>query len=136
MFWGMEYNLEDVFVVQKRVMRIIFKLPFKQSCRGMFRKNNILTVFGLYILDCLTFFSRNKDRFTGNTVESCYNTRILDSILPLLIAERNPSYMCMKLFNELPNEIKEVSNGKKFVKRVKTLLIEREPYNIREFFDR
>lgn len=35
-FWGNASNLEQPFVIQKKALRVILNLSFRQSCRGFF----------------------------------------------------------------------------------------------------
>jgi len=38
-------------------------MQYRESCRGVFKKESILTVYGLYILESLMFFLQHKDEF-------------------------------------------------------------------------
>jgi hypothetical protein len=48
-FWGSSYNLNKVFLLQKRIGRIMLGLSYRSSCKFWFKKHNILTVPCLYI---------------------------------------------------------------------------------------
>lgn len=137
-FWGGSSYVERVFIIQKRLLRIIQGLPYRESCRGVFRSNKILTVYGLYLFECLMFFFKNREvLFTANT-DHPYNTRTLDMYYPqhrLSLTEKNPAYACIRVFNKLPQEIKSVSTLCSFKRRVKELLIDLEPYTLSEYFD-
>lgn len=69
-FWGSSSEVNKLFVLQKRVMRYIFKMTSIQSCRGLFKRNKMLTIFGIYVLECLLFFFKNKDIFSVHTIKS------------------------------------------------------------------
>ena len=43
-FGGSSSNVENIFVVQKRALRTMLRLSYRESCIGNFEKNNILTV--------------------------------------------------------------------------------------------
>lgn len=107
-FWGSNSLIEKIFVVQKRALRILKKMEFNKSCRNVFKSCGILTAYGVYIYECLVFFFKNKDMFEIQTFHE-YNTRTTNVCYPihrLTLTEKNPSYMCLKLFNNLPNNIK------------------------------
>lgn len=137
-FWGNNENLEKIFLIQKRAIRIICKMGYRESCRGKFKIKNVFTVCGLYLFECLMFLYKNKHKFSVENPSS-YNTRNLDINFPthrLTLTEKCPSYMAIKTFNKLPNEIKCITHYKTFRNRVKHLLISLEPYSLREYFDR
>lgn len=48
-FWGRSKNIKNIFVTQKRTVRIINNKKSDMSCRGLFKSSKILTVTGLYI---------------------------------------------------------------------------------------
>jgi hypothetical protein len=48
-FWGNSYNLKQVFLLQKRTLRIMLGLSYRSSCKSWFKKLDILTVPCLYI---------------------------------------------------------------------------------------
>lgn len=49
MFWGNSTNVEQVFKMQKRAIRIISGRKALDSCRPLFKELNILPLPGLYI---------------------------------------------------------------------------------------
>jgi hypothetical protein len=62
-FWGNSSHSEEIFKVQKRIIRIIMKLSKNASCQQPFKKLNILPVPSQYILPVLLFLTKNKDQF-------------------------------------------------------------------------
>lgn len=135
MFWGCNSLIEKVFVIQKRVLRILKNMYFNESCRGVFRACGILTVYGIYIYECLLFFFKNRNMFELKTFHK-YNTRTLNVNYPihrLTLTEKMPSYVCLKFFNSLPHEIKSVNSLNVFKTKVKKMLLNLEPYSIKDF---
>jgi hypothetical protein len=65
-FWGNSHNLHEVFLLQKRMVRIMLGLGYISSCRTWFRKYNILTVPCLYILSLAMFVISNPSYFQTN----------------------------------------------------------------------
>lgn len=47
--WGGTNGMQELFVLQKQALRIMFSLSFRESCRGVFRSNKLMTVRGIYI---------------------------------------------------------------------------------------
>lgn len=135
MFWGIRENLERIFLIQKRVLRIIKGMGFLDSCRGAFKNDQMLTVYGVYLYECLIFLKKNVSKFDNRT-NFAYETRSLDINFPLhklTLTENNPSYMCIRIYNRLPNVIKELGI-EDYKTNVKNLLIDLEPYSLADFF--
>lgn len=137
-FWGSNSEIENIFIVQKRILRVILGMDVRESCRGTFKQNNILTVHALYLYECLMFLFSNKDLFAMNKPNLTYNTRTLDLNYPihrLTLTEKNPSYMCLRIYNKLPNELRNMEDERKFKKEIKKLLLSLEPYNLNDYFE-
>ena len=133
-FWGRQSLTQSVFVAQKRAVRVVKNKSYLESCRGEFRNLGIMTVYGIYIYECIMFFVKNKERFEPQNI-NITNTRTLQVNYPahrLTLTERCPHYMCLKLFNALPRHIKTISNQKKFKKELKKYLVNKEPYNLKD----
>lgn len=136
-FWGNSSGINRVFVVQKRMIRIMFGMKVLESCRGVFRRHNVLTVYGTFIYECLIFLFKNKKDFEDSVVHS-HDTRTLDLTYPkhrLTMSEKCAHYMCIKLYNTLPTRLRIEENFCVFKRQVKQLLVELEPYTMSEFFD-
>lgn len=138
LFWGSSQHMQKVFVTQKRVIRIVFKMNFNDSCRGVFRTNKIMTMYALYIYECLIFIFRNRNIFPPKT-NYTYSTRTLNFNYPihrLTLTEKGPEYMCMKFFNSLPEHVKRIDSLRLYKKELKKILIDIEPYNIDDYLHR
>lgn len=137
-FWGISSSVQSIFVNQKRILRILLNMGYRQSCRGKFKELGVLTVYALYLHECLLYLHRNKKEFLKNNTTSGYNTRTMNITFPLhklSLTERSPSYMCIRIFNKLPNELKSLENYRLFKAKTKKLLIELEPYCLGDYFN-
>jgi hypothetical protein len=61
-FWGNSSNIGYVFLLQKRVIRIMVGASSRCSCSSLFRKLDILTLPCLYIYS-LMFVLKNMDNY-------------------------------------------------------------------------
>lgn len=125
-----------LFIYQKKLLRNTLRLKVTQSCSGFFEKFNALMVIGIYILEILFFFFKNKHIVHDFVVDSHtsmydYGTRhknrycVPNHRLTLTISE-SPTYAALKFCNVLPNSIKEISNLHLFrdaYKRIVFLLV-------------
>lgn len=136
-FWGKNSDMQKIFVMQKCIVRAIYGKKFNETCRGIFRSKRILTVYGLYIFHCLMFFVKHKHLFDTKQRHR-YNTRTLDVMYPihhLTLSEKSPYYMCIKCYNTLPVELKDIQSQKIFKRKIKLMLIELEPYSLGDYFN-
>jgi hypothetical protein len=74
-FWGGDIDNNNIFKLQKRVIRIISGTSRKTSCRQIFKDYNILTVTCLYIREIVCFIKKYKGSLEQNVQVHNYNTR-------------------------------------------------------------
>jgi hypothetical protein len=74
-FWGNSTDSDDIFRIQKRIIRIITNSNKNASCRELFKKLDILPLHSQYIYSILLFITKNKDQFSPNSHIHAINTR-------------------------------------------------------------
>jgi hypothetical protein len=62
-FWGSSTLINNVFKIQKRVIRIIDNRFSQDSCRQLFKQYQSLTLPAQYILSLVMFVVKYKDSF-------------------------------------------------------------------------
>jgi predicted RNase H-like HicB family nuclease len=152
--WGGSPHLQKVFVAQKRVIRAMAGLRYWRSnceldsCRPLFTKYGILTVYSLYILECMKFFIKNPGKFrrkcdvpnskspkTRNAkAEHCINDLYVEIKDHKHISNQNPIVMIARIFNALPVPIKMMEDKKAFVNKIKEIVWHNQFYDMNEFF--
>ncbi len=136
--WGAE-NERTLFILklQKKAVRIMFSLPRRHSCREVFRSSGILTFPSIYILETLTFVKGNLSKFQLNCHSCIYPLRsVKDLKIPkhyTSFFEHHLLYIGIKLFNSLPLSLKLETDQRKFKGKLKSLLLSRVCYSVREF---
>lgn len=136
--WGSTslHNIQRVLILQKRALRVMAGLSWKESCREPFKKWHILTVVNVYLLEvislaCTKGLPKNEDTHH-------YNTRNAGNFnLPVHHSKRyemKPSYNGAKFFNLLPFEVKN-SRPKLLKSKLNEWLLSRPFYNINEFIN-
>lgn len=137
-FWGNSCDIDRVFILQKRCLRTIFKMNKRESCRDVFIENNILTVICMYILDCVLFVSKNGDLFEDSTLNHKYCTRnkanLVSNKYNFSYLQKNVEYSIKKVFNSLPEGIRNLS-GNRFRIVLKKILCQKAFYTMEEFYD-
>lgn len=135
-FWGSNASTYHVFTIQKKVIRIMNGMKYHDTCRGVFKANSMMTVYGIYVYECLMFIYNNKSKFLTNNFDHQYNTRTTDINYPLhrlTLTEKSPHYMCIKFFNKLPVDIRIIESYNRYKQRIRELLINLEPYSCEEY---
>jgi len=137
--WGSESaETKYIFSLQKRAMRIIFGLKKRQTCRGLFKSNAMLTFPCIYIFETLMFFKKNQNLFQNTRTGYVTNSLRPRNSLPIPrhftdFFERNTKYACIKLYNSLPTFLKDISSVTKFRSKLKQYLIDNEFYSVQDY---
>ena len=139
-FWGNAPSSKTVFTAQKRIVRIIMHAKTNESCRTLFRRLGILTLYSQYILSIIMFIAKNRQLFTSNDSIHNIDTRCkLDLHVPsvnLTKVQKGVYYSGTILFNALPIHIKKVAhNIKKLKHELKRFLLEKSFYSVKEYLD-
>lgn len=137
--WGTSVNAHRIFVLQKRVIRLIFNLDFRQSCVSVFKKRKILTMPCVYLYKTLSYIYVNRSRFITQEAIHSYNTRHNSDICVSQHAhsyyKKSPIFSGISLFNKLPANIKKSSNFCQFKVQLKAFLTQHAFYSIHEYVE-
>ena len=114
-FWGNSPHALKIFKMQKRIIRIMMGYKNKVPCRNLFRRLEILPFVSQYILLLMLFVVNNKILFTLNSENHTKGTRksnnFYQPITNLTVYQKGVHYMGIKIFNNLPPYIKDLSNN-------------------------
>ena len=115
-FWGNSPHSEEIFKIQKRIIRIIMNSSKNASCWQQFKDLSILPIQSQYIFSIHLFVTKNKDQFLSNSQVHQINTRqTSDLYLPTAksaIHQKGVYYSGIKIYNHLPTAIKDLSGYK------------------------
>lgn len=138
LLWGNSSSAQRVFIMQKRIIRMIFNLKPLDSCRPVFRMQKILTLPCLYILRCLVYIKENEQLVDSISSFHHYSTRNTSTLcIPYHSTtkfESSPMYQAILLFNHLPAGLK-LLNRNRFKIVVKQNLLRAGYYSVKEYFD-
>jgi len=140
MFWGNSSHSEEIFKIQKKIIRIIMNSSKNASCRQLFKELNILPIQFQCIFSILLFFTKNKDQFLFNSqVHKISTSQTSNLYLPaanLTIYKNGVYYSGIKIYNYLPTAIKDLSGDKnKFKLALKRYLLHNSFYSLEEYFN-
>lgn len=138
-YWGTSCEFQRAFVIQKKIIRLIFSLNPLETCRPTFIKSKIFSLPCLLIHEAALFVKTNSDKFPQHNSVHSHNTRGRDHIyinnFHLSTYKKGPYYTCGTIFNKLPNNIKQQANIKKFKKELQLFLRENCFYSLQEFYE-
>jgi hypothetical protein len=92
----------------------------------------------MYIFECSKFVRKHYELYTPATDLRRNNRNVNKLKLPfsrMKIVTTSPHYMMIKIHNNLPNSIKNQEKTTIFTKQLKTFLINKCFYTIREYFE-
>lgn len=135
--WGNSVSSNRVFLLQKRALRFMFNLNYRESCKTTFIQQKILTFPCIFILDMLKFVKNNLLHFTQLNSNHEYHTRhgqnLQYNMHRLELFKSNPYYIGAILYNKLSNGIKNISSVKKFSSAVREYLVSNAFYSVEEY---
>jgi len=137
---GNQVYSDKIFKIQKRVIRIITGSRTRDSCRELFKKLEILPLHSLYIYSISIFVVKNKHLFYINnqihSIHTRFKTNLHQPTANLTQFKKGVYYSVIKIFNNLPHEIKDLANDiLPFRNSLKTFLLANSFYNSKEYFN-
>lgn len=132
-------NLNKILILQKKAIRTMLNLSKEESVRQLFIEHQILTVYSLYIYQCIMFVKVNETKFIVNSNIHSYNTRNKNAIvLPkhkLELYKNKPSYAGCFFTRCMPKSIRDIQDTNKFKLVLKEYLINNAFYSLEEFIE-
>ena len=139
-FWRRSSKVTKVFILQKRIVRVLTDTRARESCRDVFKKMEILPLYSKYLFSLIVFTVENKHLFTLNkdihTHNTRYNFNIHLSTVNLSKYHKGTLVSGGKAFNHLPPYIKNlVDDLKVFKLALKKFLYHHSFYSTEEYYE-
>jgi hypothetical protein len=128
--WGSaaDVHMHPLFLLQKKIIRIVTHANYLDNTTPLFYRTNILKLFDVYKLQ-LGIFMYNKSR--NNSLlypDHNYDTRGRHNVVPLFQrlsqCQRSVLYCGPKLWNSIPPNIKNSANANIFKKMYRSYLVQ------------
>lgn len=134
--WGHASRWRRVFSLQRRAVRVVGNLCYREDCKQKFKDLRILTFPSLYIYMNLIHIQSNLHLYPTNSQKHPLATRSREQLaVPLRRLERcrdGPNYLAVKFYNKLPDGYKCLAL-KEFKSGVRELLLNNPLYNWKDF---
>ena len=134
--WGHAADWGRVFALQRRAVRIVAGLGYRDDCVNSFVELGILTFPNLYILENVLYVKNNLDRYPTNSSFHNYDTRHgADLATPWMRVGRcrnGPNILAVHFFNRLPGNVRDLEL-KTFKRVVKGFLLHKPFYSTQEY---
>jgi len=138
MVWGHSAWTKGVFKTQRKALRIIGNLSFREDCRSTFKSLEVLTFPCVYMLKCLEYVAARKDSYQRIGDGHAYDTRRGNDLhveYSRLGSCRNAlSYYGIHFYNALPESVRNLPTGA-FKRRIKTFMKRGAFYSFAEYFE-
>ncbi|KAI5721832.1 hypothetical protein M8J77_026248 [Diaphorina citri] len=133
-YWGFSSPASEIFLLQKRALRAVFGFGRRDSCRTLFKDNNILTLYGQVILDSCVLIHKLQNTLSRHSDNHHYPTRIRDNIVINRERMFGKSFLSagIAIYNKLPLTLKSLST-ERFKPALKDVLLNSCPYSFQEF---
>jgi hypothetical protein len=137
-FWGNSLTVHNVFLIQKRILRIMLELGPRCSCSSQFVILNILQVPSLYIFLLIMSVHNNLDNFKTDSLIRNFNTTSKNQLhLPtvhLASIQKSVTYSALSMFNALPTHLLQLQTEKVLFKlALRKFLLVNAFYPVDEF---
>ena len=137
--WRGDPQSRKIFLLQKKVIRIMSKVDQHTSCRKPFRELGVLPLPCLYISEMVYWIKYFRGKPECNIDlhdhDTCHRTDLHPLSCRTNIAKNNGINMGIKLYNKLPQFLKTINSKHKFKNSVNKFLLQHVFYSVDEFLD-
>lgn len=134
--WGHSTHSSKIFGLQRKCIRTIAQIGYRECCREEFIRLEVLTLPCIYILECLLYMKQEQNIYMKHRDRHNHATRNRDLIVPnylrLQRTRDGTNYYCIKLYNVLPEAIKNLEFSQ-FKLKIKKFLKNKAFYSIEEY---
>ena len=120
-------HLQSLFIIQKKIIRLVTKQPALSHTNDLFKQTKILKLFDMIKLEIAVFMYKNINSGMFQTLLHNYNTRFRQNLVApnheLAIFEKCLAYNGPHLWNTIPDQIKLKPSINSFKRSYKSLLL-------------
>lgn len=132
-------NMTKILIGQKRALRAMLNFKSNESVKQYFTELKILTVYNLYILECIMVVKNNINKFITYKDYHNYNTRNKNKIVTprhnLELFAKKASYNGIRFLKFIPDHIGDITDNNRFKLLLKEFLMQNPFYSLEEFYN-
>lgn len=138
--WGNAVEVDRVFKIQKKCVRVITSSWWDESCVPLFKKLKILPLPCLYLREICNFVRSHHSYFKtrGEVLERQTRVKIMKLLYHprshKMIYKKNIFNMCIVIYNHLPEELK-LLEGNAFKRSLTNWLLECCFYSVKAYLE-
>lgn len=134
--WGHSPHTTEVFAIQRRVVRVMAGLRYRDDAKEAFIRLKILTVPCMYIYLCLSYIVDNVSSYRQHLDVHTYGTRcrqnLITDFIRLQHSRYSLNYFAVMIYNKLPESFR-ILPIKTFRATVKMNLLNRAYFSLSEY---
>jgi hypothetical protein len=138
-FWGNSTHSDQIFKIQKRIIRVIMRAGNRDTCRPLFKALNILPFYSQYIFSISVFVVKIIDKYATNSDIHNINTRQrLEFHYPTCKStkvQKEVYITGIRIFKNLPHSIKNLSQDLYKLYSLKRFLQVGSFYSLDEYYE-
>lgn len=137
--WGNGSYINRAFMAQKKCLRAMCGASQRVSCKTLFGDLNILTLPSMYIYEVCKFVKQHPHLFKkavdiNPRARRLPNRLVVENVPRTALFLKSSYYMCLKIYNKLPNDIKNLTYMKMTSELYKLLMIKKY-YSVNEYLE-
>lgn len=142
-FWGNSGVSVKTFRIQKKIVRIMEGVDQRASCKPLFKKNKILPLPCMYILENVIIIKEKLNggspHLTRNELIHSHHTRQKNDVHVIqtntALFQKGILHPGIKLYNALPKSTKAITGTNKFKTAIKDYLVKHCFYSVDEYLE-
>ena len=136
--WGHSSIVTRIFGIQRRAIRVLAGLGYRDDCRAAFSSLKILTLPSLYIYECLKYIITNLHLMQRHNDVHAHSTRHNNNLrqthLRLSRSRTGTNYYGIKFYNVIDKNLTALPR-KQFLSCIKSYLLEKSFFGTDEFLN-
>jgi hypothetical protein len=137
--WGNDRHSSKIFMLQKKVIRLICNISRQTSCRNFFKALRILPLPCVYTYEMVCWMKFQQGKLNSNADIHEHDTRNKNDLHRLTtrtnMAKLNGVNRGIILYNKLPSHLKKINRKHEFKCCMKQFLLQYVFYSVEEYLN-
>lgn len=138
LLWGLSVDAGRIFILQKKVVRLLAGKKGGEHCKPLFKQLRIPTLYAIYILQAMKFIESHHALVTHENIHT-YDTRSKQLLVVpyhrVCKSRTGSNYWAYKIFNKIPAHLHATLATNTLLRRLRQFLVDLAPYSLSEFLE-